>query len=90
MDSTRKQPSLYSPLGRSSRAGEQGGSHYSHTNEGKQIHSSSSSSSNQEELATFHGRIKAIANQLSPADASFIEGVFSCMDSKGGDMLCGI
>jgi hypothetical protein len=68
-DSTRKQPSLYSPLGRASQAGKQGGSHYSHTNEGKQIHSSSS---NQEELAILKGRIKAIANQLSPADASFI------------------
>ena len=83
-DSTRKQPSLYSPLGRASQAGKQGGSHYSHTNEGKQIHSSSS---NQEELATFQDRIKAIANQLSPADATFIEGVFSCMGSKGGHVV---
>jgi hypothetical protein len=75
---------LYSPLGRSSRAGEHGGSHYRHTNEGKQIHSSSSK---QEELATFQDRIKAIANQLGPADATFIEGVFSCMGSKGGDVV---
>jgi hypothetical protein len=67
---------------------EQGGSHYSysHTNEGKQIHSSAGSS-NQEELATFQGRINAIANQLNPADATFIRGVFSCMGSKGGDVV---
>jgi hypothetical protein len=79
-----KQPSFYSLLGRWSQAGKKGGSHYSHTNEGKQIHSSSS---NQEELATFQGRIKAIANQLSPANASFIKDVFCCMSNKGGDVI---
>jgi hypothetical protein len=83
-DSTRKQPSLYSPLGRASQAGKQGGSHYT------AIQTRASRSTAAVAIKRNLPLFRAIANQLSPADASFIEGVPSPAWAVRAVMLCGI
>ena len=58
--------------GRQSRSGEKGGSY-------KQIQSSQ-----QQQLAT---RLQAIASQLSTADAEFVGAAFTCIGTRGGDVV---
>ena len=59
--------------GRQSQAGKKGGSY-------KQIQSSQQ----QQQLST---RLQAIASQLNPADAEFMGAAFTCIGTRGGDVV---
>ena len=59
--------------GRQSRSGEKGGSY-------KQIQSSQQ----QQQLST---RLQAIASQLNPGDAEFVGAAFTCIGTRGGDVV---
>jgi hypothetical protein len=59
--------------GRQSRSGEKGGSY-------KQIQSSQQ----QQQLST---RLQAIASQLNSGDAEFVGAAFTCIGTRGGDVV---
>jgi hypothetical protein len=75
MPRKRKSPAGFSPFSHASRAGKQGGPDY-RQKEGNQI---KSSSSKQHLVSAVQDKMKSIAEQLGPADARFVEGIFCCM-----------
>jgi len=83
MPRKRKSPAGFSPFGRASRAGKQGGPDY-RQKEGKQIESSGSK---QDVVSAVQGRMESIADQLGPADARFVQAIGSCMGDAGGAVV---
>jgi hypothetical protein len=83
MPRKRKSSAGFSPFGRASRAGKQGGPD-NRQKEGKQIESSSSK---QHLVSAVQDKMKSIAEHLDPADARFGEGIFCSMGNEGGDVV---
>jgi hypothetical protein len=79
----RKSPAGFSPFGRASQAGKQGGPDC-RQKEGKQIESSGSK---QDVVSAVQGRMESIADQLGPADARFVQAIASCMGDAGGAVV---
>jgi hypothetical protein len=83
MPRKRKSPAGFSPFGHASRADKRGGPD-DRQKEGKQIESSSSK---QHLVSAVQDKMKSIAEQLGPADARFVKGIFCCMGNEGDDVV---
>jgi hypothetical protein len=80
MPRKRKSPAEFSPLGRASQAGKQGGScSYCSQIEG--------SGSKQDIVSAVQGRMESIADQLGPGDARLVQAIASCMGDSGGAVV---
>ena len=81
MPRKRKTPAVFSPVGRASQAGKQGGSYCCSQIEG------SSSKQDLDLVSAVQSRMESIAEQLGPAEVRFVQAVVSCMGDAGGDVV---